>query len=727
MAGPTTGGALGHTGAGSLTPGSTVSPFVPVAIVFRKRAWTDDWTRDDDLWCSDVQLNVASVGDHSATLRRPYGPETKLPNETAYRARAPYDVANGLAPGDWVQVSLTTKGAPKPIFCGRVNAPVRRIDGSSGTRAPQGEQVWHVTGPGAILDQIDFGYAWWRNNQGLVVKVDVTADFNRAADDTLTAVGNRYEFMQSPADAGGRPRWIFGGNEKWSHKKAAEYLIESHVYQGSTQPDWSLGGLPGALAYLDQLETRMPVGESCDNVGRMLRRLMTVEEGLDYAIVLKVNAEHFVTGFEVFAFPMLNEEITLGGYTFPSSTTLSPIKGSSMRRMRVEVEESIGQKYDRIVIRGARIVSTFSLAPPGGIYGIDQWETKWSSAAEALYKSAVGAGDANEQKNDVYRAGDRFRAVYQRFAAATDFNWGPSQQAHIAFNDDGTFGYSTNFSGKQRRTLGRLALKEGVNYTQSPPVDLNPSDVRADWLPLLAIVRDPETGGWVPVEKLDSVRKVSASVSPLENEYGVQLNSTWNHAFARNHWAGANPSLFDPEEGRADELSPDPIQGVDYNQMYITLSVLMDAHMQVAVQLPPTLSSKQGLTQILDYPEAEFHWLAPYTVLGVDNSATPQLVVSPAATTGQPNVLGIITRDDRPFLLRKVAGAVGRYLRTRARAVITLFALEPRDATLGRFVNAVVEGDGDLALANLIGGAVTGIEWDFQQRTTTMRCGQAVT
>lgn len=648
----------------------TALPFAEMgAVLQRRKQWSGEWEIDIDLEPDRLDLHTGSQGTSKLTFLRRYG-QVKPEYEAAqFSERKPLDIG-----WHWVRLVLLGEEGEFPVWVGRVENDDRDLKGASLVRT--GDQLWNAYGPDSLLRKTEVYQSYW-NRSGTRIEVDWHPAFN-LRDESEYLTGNR---SNSKVDGS----YLFGGTDTWSNFDALEYLIARHLTV-SGQPVWTLGG---QVDILKNLQLRIPLSVGF-NLEQAIGALIDPKYGVDWKIVLTAQ------GFEISVFALTNVTQSFGVYSLPKNPNEVRIRASDSVDLRCQVEISRANLYDRLRVVGARIKSTCSFA----LHGSD-FRSLWTSALETQYKAGAGG---SAQENDGYRADDRFRDVYQAFAATAAWDW-QGGEANPRMLLDGSIDISTpaSYQTAVRRTLRQLCLREGFNYTQNPPVNNNVSGVEADFLPPLAIVYDADKDRYCPVDKLSALDPTypGVAVGILENDWGIRLRSPHNHMFARNHWSGAAASQIDPSIG-----------GFDYESLKFTITIETDHRIALGLDLPEALRSGSGLTKVIEVPGAEYWWLAPYAILGVASDGLPEF--APAS--------GMVLRDDTHVLAAIMAGAVARYLDERARASIDVMQLGPWHDLLGQILTTV-EDQGDI---QHIGAPITSLSMHFRgKRRMTIQTGHA--
>lgn len=671
-----------------------------------KRLWGDDWQTSLNLLPLRVERHCLSMGTSQAVLLGRYGPAIKQTHESAFGSVSAPDFTAVV--GWWVRISLYMNGmGERVIFVGRVEREAGHPQGDD--YGAQGDKTYICSGPEAILAKIEFYRSFWnrvQDGQNLVQELGWLPHFNQRddrkrglnADLNQRGLGNRDGFRD---DDGER----FGGSQLWTHEQALEMLIKRYVEQDGAAagdaPRWRVGG---QVQYLADLKAEIEL-EDVENVRDVLERIVATKWGLDCTIKPVEHADF--NGFEVNVHGLLGESTAYGGYSYPlNPRRLSLSVSSDYSIADCQIERDAAALYDRVELVGGRIVSCLSLTNQSGGLPYETLVKGWTALQEDLYRIGFSSS-GTAAKNDSVRAGDQFRDVWQRYKASAGFAW-MGQTAVPLLGPDGQWQPGqpiTAWQNQVRHTLGWLPLKEGVDYSVAVPVE--PAELDAEFRPPCAIVRLP-SGFYVETDKINMVlpKTPSASARPLEYEWGVRLESEPNHLFARGH-----ATTIGPGSDKANKSNFDPgVDGVDWNQLIVTIAIPADHRLVLRQDLPPELQSGQGLVKCVHAPQLQCWFLAPHTVVGHTGNALQR---APAN--------GTLLRSDRDHGLRIMAGAIARFLRERIRVAVTFRGLSNWNVHLGAMIETVEDGQ-----TLNIGSPLSSVVWDFEARATTILSGQAI-
>lgn len=625
--------------------GSEVGRVSP-ALVEIKPTWGASWGLATDLVLQSASLNAGSREPGQATILKRYG-AVKTPFDGGVGTYAPDDLARW-----WVRVVIDGV----VVWVGRVLGETRTIYGSAPT--PGGRQLFTAYDGVKLLDQIAVDTMLWLED-GVERRLGWRLPFNRR-DVTLQTVGNR-----SSSTSGGS--FVFGGEELWTFRQAAEYLLFRFADDSANGgPAW---GLSGQLDAIDELVDAVDVGPG-DTVLTVLRRLLRPEWGLDFAVV------PIDDGFVVNVFTLADFDTTFAGVTIPANpASVDLFASQTVSLTSPQYVRSQQKLYDTIVVRGQRIVVATTLRASDATL-----VPKWSDELETEYQEApgtvlAGVGFSGELQ-DAFRTADRFERVYSAFGAPAGWDLAAAGAAPL-FDDLGelTPGAVADFQTATRRTLPRTPLREGVDYSTTPPTDRNPAGVEPEFARPRVWILDDRSGTYVPVESQD----IAVSVPQLD--WGVLLSARPNHRIAKGVFAGLTDYL--PE--------------FDYRTLIATVAFETDQAIEMRIALPAGSTPTGGVLEI-PVDDAEAWVLAPNTVIGM-------------SPTGQPVTSGTtarVLRNDAPRLALAAAGAISRYYVERARGSVEWRGLYAFADLLGVVLGIIESG----ATAQPVRGPITSIVWD---------------
>jgi len=672
------------------------------AIVELKAAWADDWVIVPELELVTASVALASQGLDSCTVSRRYG-YIKHPWESAFSAK----FAWGNLAGWWLRISLVGEESTTPIWIGRISDDSRHMHGSA-AHGPSGRQQFTAYGPLQILRKIGVSQSWWRSNSDANL-LDWVPGMNECTDRAnVTAPdarrrGNRARYMLD-----GETTYLYGGdkfsnNYEWTNREYAEYLLANFCDESDDDgPAWKLGGQADVLK---DLADTIPM-QKTQSVADILRKLISRERGMDYVVFADED------GFVVWVVTLSAEAYSFGEKTLPANPRRVQLTTDQTTDwISADIVTSDDHGYKKVRVLGGRVVVCCTLwgaevvVAPEGLAGT--LIGKWRSSLETEYQQGTGDSDDTGDAHDDYRRQDRFRPVYQVFAApyAWDFNeWTciPVLDESGQPTDETLAGELTeetvDYQRSVRKTLSTLPLREGFDYTVDPPVEDGTMYCDFAFLPPAVWVggadrADPfndEIQAFTPAEAY------GINVHALATEWGVRLEAHPNHLTAQNHFSC---------ETYATNTAP----LFDYENLVATIAFETGYRLKLVAELEGALPSDG----VLDVPvdDAEFWWLAPNTAVGVDSAGHLKL----SGETGR------VLRNDAERLELVMAGVISRYRASRTRASVAAKGLIAWPLLVGQLLTVVDTGGQTSHIPithvtwNQSGGASTSLKAGFAQ------------
>lgn len=687
---------------GPTTAAAYPKPVAP-PLVYAKAAWSDDWQFAPELQLVHATAATAGQDLDTATIRRRYG-LVKQPWQSSAAAVAAIDLTDW-----WVRVDVLTDAGQQTIWTGRVSGEARDVFGSD--NGPAGVQNWVAYGPLQILRKVYVSRSFFKKWEA-----DETIPDEEVELGWLQAMNDRHGDGTEPynrsATRGDDEVYLYGVRAPWSHKDYAEYLLKKFVDESADGgPAWTLAGQVDALDDLGEVIRWRPT----QSVAEMLAALISPAFGLDYRV------EAVEDGFQVRVFALNDQEFSYNGHTLPRNpSTVTVRSGQTGDHLQTRLILSQDHGYKTLRVIGGRLVVCFSLraelAPNRGEQGSSgpaepTLEGKWNSAAETAYKYGAGALTHPLYKgaayHDIVRQAEQFRNVYQAFGAPAKWDMASATLAPVPRKDtgEGLEDDPADYQQEVRRTLNWLPLQAGYDYTVDPPTnDSNPNKHVPEYLPPAAWIanmpaeNEEQTGyQWLPVDQL------GISVSAARKDWGIQLNCSPNHLVAFGDFyasASVKPTNTPP--------------AYDYRTMACTIAIETDQRLTLEFALPGAKPS-DGVLEV-EAPGAEWWWLAPNTILGIDPDNPRQfLLAEPQPLRNDVDRLGIVA-----------AGTIARYYASRARAEIVAKGLLPWSGLLGQVLSVVEEAGS----THQMHAVITAVEWQVpdgpdESPITILRAGFA--
>lgn len=678
---------------------SAPPPSVHPPMVKVRRKWADDWVLTHDIFPVSGSAHSAGADMGSMMFRRRYG-DVKQPRlGSGIGVVAPIDLR-----GWWIRVDLITDSDEITIWVGRISSQTRDVFGDAAK--PSGSEELVAYEPLQELHRQHIANSFWYDTNANDFNIGWVPDMN-PLDDRNLQVGNRSILKFDPDDPAdpSQGSYLYDDNQLWTRFDALEYILKNFADRGwADGPNWKIGGQADVLA---NLTDTISFGNT-QTAAEALRRIIPPEIGLDWRIrFVAAPSDGEEDYFEIFVFALRSQETTFLGATLPANPNVVNITTTAEELKRIRVVKTHDNRYSKVRVLGSRIIVCCTLGGGdlgGGLGWQGQLIPAWLTALQNAYNAGAGVG-ADATDHDAARLNDRFRPVWQLFAAWPN-NWNFNDGFAAPVVDlEGQVQPPDQSADRQqsvRRTLSWIPLREGIDYTSTPPVDNNPTGRRTAFLPPAVWMWGTppvEEGEAVPANRWFPIEEAGIGVSSLNKDLGVLLSSKPNHMLALDRFSAAAPTNSDPV--------------YNYDNLMVTLAFESDQRLVLGADLAlgPD-DADPGGTLYIDMPELQFWYLAPYTMIGVTDLGLGRF----AEPSGQ------VLRNDTARMALAVAGAIARYLEPRNRAEIHTRGLFPWSNMIGHIVAVLESGE---AGSFEIDAPITSVEWDFESGQTTIRTGFA--
>lgn len=642
-------------------------------LVEVRKAWSDEWFAVPELEPIRWRLSSAAAGSGHCELSYPYG-SVKESWATSYVTRGRLVMGR-----NWVRLRLAGDKGLTTVWQGAFYLEQSNMAGSS-DGIPRGNQVFVAHDAVAILERINVYQSYWDGGGSVSGPLDHLPHINRSGKNGVL-VGNR-----STAEVD--DSYVYGGTDEWTSRQYIDYLLKRFVNE-TGRPTFTLGGQTDLLDNVPAPVLLRPV----ETVRSIISKLISPEFGMDFVPIPTDD------GWELRVFSLIGKSSGFASGLLPNNPNEFDIDAAdddTIMQNGLIVETSSRHLYDKLHVIGERIVSCFSLW--GLNWGYVDLEEGWTSAQETAYEAGTGTPSDSADYHDIARRADKFKTVFQIHRASAAWDWQSGEAAPDLDMMGFIEGYDEERQDWIRETLRVLPLREGWDYTQDPPVNNNPSGIEADFKPPMAIASfwSSELGQDIdflldkpePLADMEGITITPATISVLEHDLGLLIEMKPNHTLARNHWAG----------GAAD-TQYDVSNGLDYDDLVLTIAARTDKRLILGLDVPETLAAGDGSVKVLEVPGAEYWYLAPDTAVDVDETGT--VVQSPST--------GVVLRNDSDRLADAAAGAFARYLNARAHAEIRYCTLTSSAGLLGQILGNVKACSTDSVY---VAAAVTSVEWE---------------
>lgn len=461
--------------------------------------------------------------------------------------------------------------------------------------------------------------------------------------------------------------YVFDNNDaRWSNLDILRYIINVHSDFGFTL------GLSGQFNVLaDVYGVYWFEGLT---IRQVIDKLVDRRRGLGW--YLWSNGENV----SVHIFTVFERDIGFANVLIPGNPDQYEFNMDSLDVQKATISQSQSQLYDRILVQGARAQTVFTLSVSEG-----NLVPAWNEQDKQAYINVDG--DTNEAKDDE-RQSDRFEAVFQRFLLSTDWD-------SRAGNGNG---------GQRSPVLPLLDSKANIIAESADKVmqirrpflrSLPFMDSKGQTIPPLVLVKLQVDGAdkWFQIDAGSKALKTAkSSVRMLDDEPGFTLKPAINHALA------AGKFFADTDNSETDAV-------VDYETLTATVSIETDTRPTVVVDITP--DSDNTRTLVLTIYDAEFWYATPNTVTGVKDGKFEQHS-------------GGVLRDDTDKLRYLAALAAGWYSQRRSAVTLTtnnlMASLRP---------GILITSAATSWHKEPVGTVLSRINFDFENRTTTLMTGHA--
>jgi hypothetical protein len=632
------------------TSATTDRPKFKVEI---KESWSDAWEPADYVepvsWADHVSPTMPA-----AQFRFAAGQMLRA-DQSAYAEENPLDLR------DWFVRVLELPPPPDPsvpqaapgeepsllvLWTGQFMQVTTQFDGN--TTAPYADQDLVAFGLTSALDRtgVTGSYVDSVDGDGKPKRVDTPLDFNEGFSRGQREIGNRSlaAFTWTDGESVQHTAYAFAGHGdteqdpafKWSALDIVKYLIEFYAPPGMT---FTVGGQTSAL------ETYFPprVPTEGRSVLQIINSVIAFKRGLAYRVVVHEPADDSEPAtIELKVFTGVDQAVSVGDATLPANPdvieldlTLNP----AINQRVVTLDTRF--RYDRIEVLGERILvcCTVSLA--------DGNLTKaWNTTEENRYRAATGD---DPERNDSFRTDDNLSHVFTTFRVPSDWDWmtgdnvgGPRDvNVNVGVNQQGNLQTAPNPLPPVRTW--------GHRVERFLPIKLTAADTthRPEYLAPFVLIQgepDPDNPSAAAVWEFAHAPGdggLKAQVTPLDNTFGLSVRFSPPHVMAANHWPDNTP-----------ETGVEPIY--DYTKLRATIAFRTDKRLSVVVDIAAPGPASGGSSRVLtiSVPDAETHWIASKTILGLTATGAPRRLAPP---------LNDLPRDDAPRLRQIAALAKAWY------------------------------------------------------------------
>lgn len=458
--------------------------------VYFRQKWQDSWVLYYDVHCTEITWSM-SPSIPTAVLVRDYGFVKGLGVST-------YSVDTKLDCTGWyvkVVMETNTVAGETSTWYGVVSHVEDEQMGTVsafGTTAATGRQMIHCYGLEKMLDTEYLSESWVDNGNAAPLVVQLPVTFNKGGkpnrnDRRLDPAAFAYVFEGQSLNPGGtlRPtaQW-------WSTYHIVDYLLHWATPKESFRT--RLARIPFELttasALLLPTLDRPEIDQEGQTVLSLLQRLIDRRRLRGFYLSVDETRDPHRVQLQVAAWnnSSINTGISGADILLPNTSTKA-LKYDLNQATTANLRTSLVQRYDRVLVRGARRTSTASWVVDTGYL-----EAGWTSTEETAYENAAsgvtgysGWDDLKQQqRNAEVRSSSELSPVYSWFKL-------PDTWAGLTVSVSGTTTYPVflNYDGTAREPQyihevvweSFLPLYERVDYSGTkistdavadPPVDV---------------------------------------------------------------------------------------------------------------------------------------------------------------------------------------------------------------------------------------------------------------
>lgn len=750
---------------------------IVAAIIEMKPTWlTEAWKVYPKLVVRSLSVKLAGTGTGSCEFERPYGTVHHPFNVSAsepFTDEEPEDFT-----GWWFRVKFTSERTQDPwvVFTGRVAGEARAVKGGEqkdkdgAQEVSSGTQIWTAYEPMWALRRMAVNSSWWRVPTGVGAyetrQMGWVPDINSGGG-SGELVGNASKEVVSDQDF--QASHLYSPPERldlqttvtskpWSLLDYVEYVL-ARFATTTVGPNWKINRtqaeetLGGRAGYVERIQT-IKLSQA-ETVASILKKLFNPQFGVDFDVVPFHTGSTTTSGFEVVVVPIVDGDevftvedhrgVTHQGRVAGNYNSTEFKVSDTVDIADVSIVENIDNRFSEIVVQGERILScctleakTASQVAEGEVRSLDRL---WGDDLEGEYLDATEDAAADWEEQAKARRQERFAAVYQAFGVPRFWDWhggvaSPALDAQgqiILERPEGLPESAPDprigqHQSGELKTEAFIPLFEHVDYSVInalgyPDYSKVPPGVIPKLMQPQAWVWDTAADG----THGDTRRRVSlreleqggVSIQPLKNAFGLFLRCTPQHLLSLGHWDDA-PSWG---EGKA--------PAYNWEDLIVTAAVRANQRFAMRWEVPIDDDPGDDSKKVIPVPGAEFWFVAPNTVYGLDVDGKEQFVGGTEAGTNPDGtqfrmaveeVKPFVARNDSAKMVSVMAGAIARYKATRAKASITMRGLQPWDGLIGTILTTVEKG-GRLRRVNTV---VTSVSWDIEgEQQTTVKAGYA--
>lgn len=483
--------------------------------------------------------------------------------------------------------------------------------------------------------------------RGLPFNIDPGGSYPRRGNRSDAEVSSRYIFSETQR-----------GASEWDAYQAVKYLLDVHAprsgdFFGDNKANvWELadGVDPGFLDWYD-----ITVQTDGRTLKAVLDDLIPRYRGVGYFAKFDPSDD----SVKLHVFTMVETDLTLpSGATLKANANQKTLDFEQAFDIESAIVRDMGTaRYNTVIARGARrtTTGTFPLDENDAYKAfIPDWTTEGSSSEEDDYiigaSEQVGYSDLNEDEqarlNAIARTDERLRHVFRRWKLnhewnkrlfsphdtdLTEYLVSPTYIEGAAidpvYEDGVTEGEPVWIQGMRiRRTLPLLDRYdyaddriEAETYDYLLTILDQPRFIEPFVYARVKVATDTTPAEYQFLDKLaesamdgEDSRRWSAGLRIIDEEPALEIVANPSHMLARQEFEeGSWPAT-------AEEHDPVSQNGIDWRDIWATLCVELDEHIEAVETIDAPATHAPVKTLLISVPDARHDYVLPQTVVGIE-------------------------------------------------------------------------------------------------------------
>ncbi len=625
--------------------------------VFVRRNLTDPWTWLPFMYCTKAKEALAPTMP-LATLVANFGTIARA-EFASYSVWDPYFVS-----GVYVKVVGYTHWSFANLWYGIIDTETVAPWGN--TDVPTGTQTLTAYGFEHLFDRRVIYGSYTENFDGSAVNfVDRPVIFNRARDRGIGIQGNKSTSFDS----------AFGPvGTQWTNLTILQYILDRWI-NANTPFNFQLTGVWSVLDDIVEVHDLQGLTPY-----QAINKLIKRQRGLAWQVVIDNDGFEFIKVISLFP-----EAVSTDDFTMPANANQTDVSFVGFANVKHDFTFDQALLFDRIVVMGGPIYSTFTLS-----YEDETLVKDWTESEEDSCKAGTGTPADDAKLHDAERNTDKFERVYQRHKTPDDWDW---------FAGDGEGGVQNNAGpyitpgGYLDATLESNVYRVGKRPERELPIEVDGTNTAdPEYRKPIAIIltEDVSNPGEfinVYVDKLTALGFQNIHVRVADQGVAIELLCPIPHIaglfkFKPVEWesgfsyfeddlvVGTDENTYKATSDHTSGASTKPITGgsyatvwaletdtaptniepeIDYKTLVVTINVKTDGHIFIDTANLGYPLWDAGRTKFIEMRDAEAHYIVPGTVIEVTDGALVK------------DVSGGFVRDDTAQLRTAMTRAIAWY------------------------------------------------------------------